>query len=131
ADFSSFPDSLDSVQAVNVLNAKFPTGSGLELSMVVTNADEAATKASIDKGSSESTTMRGVSGPPVTTLAADGKTAFVSWKMAGDPNDQHNQDVVREVRSSIVPPAIAGLPGVRALVTGDAATTLDVANFYA
>jgi RND superfamily putative drug exporter len=51
--------------------------------------------------------------------------------MAGDPNDQHNQDVVREVRSSIVPPAVAGLPGVRALVTGDAATTLDVANFYA
>jgi uncharacterized membrane protein YdfJ with MMPL/SSD domain len=131
ADFSSFPDSLDSVQAVNVLNAKFPTGSGLELSIVVTNADEAATKAAIDKVSSAVTQIQGVSGPPVTTLAADGKTAFVSWKMAGDPNDQHNQDVVREVRSSIVPSAFAGLTGVRALVTGDAATTLDVVNFYA
>ena len=27
ADFTSFPDSLDSVQAINVLNAKWPTGS--------------------------------------------------------------------------------------------------------
>jgi RND superfamily putative drug exporter len=131
ADFSSFPDSLDAVQAVNVLNEKFPTGSGLELSMVVTRADEPATKAAIEKISSGVTALEGVSGPPTTTLAADGKTAFVSWKMAGDPNDQHNQDIVREVRSSLVPPAIAGLPGVRALVTGDAATTFDVANFYA
>jgi uncharacterized membrane protein YdfJ with MMPL/SSD domain len=131
ADFSSFPDSLDSVQAVNLLNEKFPTGSGLELSMVVTDADKAPTKAAIDKVSSAVTQIQGVSGPPETQLAADGSTAFVSWKMAGDPNDQHNQDVVREVRSSIVPEAFAGLSGVRALVTGDAATTLDIVNFYA
>jgi RND superfamily putative drug exporter len=131
ADFSSFPDSLDSVQAVNLLNEKFPTGSGLELSMVVTNADDGATKAAIEKASSAITQIQGVSGPADTTMAADGKTAFVSWKMAGDPNDQHNQEVIREVRSTIVPEAFAGLAGVRALVTGDAATTLDVVNFYA
>jgi RND superfamily putative drug exporter len=77
------------------------------------------------------TQIQGVSGPPDTQLAADGKTAFVSWKMAGDPNDLHNQDVVRQVRTSIVPEAFSGLTGVRALVTGDAATTLDVVNFYA
>jgi RND superfamily putative drug exporter len=36
ADFSSFPDSLDSVQAINLLNAKFPVGVGLDFNVVVT-----------------------------------------------------------------------------------------------
>ncbi|HEY7131505.1 MAG TPA: MMPL family transporter, partial [Candidatus Limnocylindrales bacterium] len=124
ADFSSFPDTLDSVQAVNLLNAKYPTGSGLELSAVVTRADEDATKAAIDRLSAAVTQLPGVSGPPETTLAADGQTAFISWKMAGDPNDLHNQDVVRQVRQTLVPAAFSGLSGVRVLVTGDAATTL-------
>ncbi len=130
ADFSSFPDTLDSVQAVNLLNAKYPTGSGLELSVVVTNADQAATKASIDKMTAAATALPGVSGPPETTLAADGKTAFISYKMSGDPNDLHNQDVIRQMRTEVVPTAFAGVNGVRALVTGDAATTLDVVDFY-
>ncbi len=130
ADFSSFPDTLDSVQAVNLLNAKYPTGSGLELSVVVTNADQAATKAAIDKMTAAITGIEGVSGPPDTTIAADGKTAFISYKMSGDPNDSHNQDVVRQVRTTIVPTAFAGITGVRVLVTGDAATTLDVVDFY-
>ena len=45
ADFTSFPDSLDGVQAVNLLNEKWPSGSDLDLSVVVTRADEAPTKA--------------------------------------------------------------------------------------
>jgi RND superfamily putative drug exporter len=50
--------------------------------------------------------------------------------MQGDPNDLRNQDIVKQVRSSIVPTTFAGAPGARALVTGDAAYTLDVADFY-
>ncbi len=130
ADFSSFPDTLDSVQAVNLLNAKYPTGSGLEISMVVTQADQAATKAAIDKMTVAVTAIPGVRGPPTTTMAADAHTAFISYKMAGDPNDLHNQDVVRQVRTTVVPAAFGGLTGVRVLVTGDAATTLDVVDFY-
>jgi RND superfamily putative drug exporter len=63
-------------------------------------------------------------------MSADGHVAFVSYLMAGGSNDLRNQDIVRQVRSSVVPTAFADLPGVRALVTGDAAYTLDVVDFY-
>jgi len=130
ADFTSFPDSLDGVQAVNLLNEKWPSGSTLDLSVVVTRADEAPTKAAIQKMTDAVVAIPGLSGPPTTQMSADGHVAFVSYIMAGGSNDLRNQDIVREVRSTIVPNAFAGLSGVRALVTGDAAYTLDVVDFY-
>jgi RND superfamily putative drug exporter len=131
ADFSSFPDTLDSVQAVNLLNAKYPTGSGLELDVVVTRADEQPTKDALARMDQGILGMPGISGPAATKMASDGKTAFVTYKMAGDPNDLRNQETIRQVRSSVVPAALAAAPGVRALVTGDAAFTLDTVDFYA
>ena len=131
ADFTAFPDSLDGVQAVNLLNEKWPSGSDLDLSVVVTRADEAPTKAAIDKMTAAVLAIPGLSGPPTTTMASDGHVAFVSYLMAGGPNDIHNQDIVRQVRTTVVPAAFAGLTGVRALVTGDAAYTLDIVDFYA
>jgi putative drug exporter of the RND superfamily len=130
ADFTSFPDSLDGVQAVNLLNEKWPAGSDLDLSVVVTRADEAPTKAAIDRMSDAVLAIPGLSGPPKTDMSADGHVAFVSYLMSGGSNDIRNQDIVRQVRTSVVPTAFAGLPGVRALVTGDAAYTLDVVDFY-
>ena len=44
-------------------------------------------------------------------MAADGKTASVNFKMQGDPNDLRNQDIVKQVRSSIVPTTFAGAAG--------------------
>jgi RND superfamily putative drug exporter len=132
ADFSSFPDSLDSVQAINLLNAKFPVGVGLDFNVVVTRADEQPTKDAIEKLKTAVLAIPGLSGPADVALAADGRTASVNFKMSGDPNDQRNQDIVRQVRGSVIPTAFAGVdPGVRALVTGDAAYTLDVVDFYA
>ncbi len=131
ADFTSFPDSLDAVQAVNLLNEKWPAGSTLDLSVVVTRADEAATKDAIGRLSAAVVAIDGMSGPPTTAISADGHVAYVTYVMAGDPNDVRNQDIVREVRSTVIPTAFAGLTGVRALVTGDAAYTLDVVDFYA
>jgi uncharacterized membrane protein YdfJ with MMPL/SSD domain len=131
ADFTSFPDSLDGVQAVNLLNEKWPAGSDLDLSVVVTHADEAPTKAAIQKMTDAILAIPGLSGPPTTNVSADGYVAFVSYLMAGGSNDIRNQDIVRQVRSTVVPSAFGGLPGVRALVTGDAAYTLDVVDFYA
>ena len=131
ADFTSFPDSLDGVQAVNLLNEKWPAGSDLDLSVVVTHADEAPTRAAIQKMTDAILAIPGISGPPTTNMSADGHVAFVSYLMAGGSNDIRNQDIVRQVRSTVVPSAFGGLPGVRALVTGDAAYTLDVVDFYA
>jgi uncharacterized membrane protein YdfJ with MMPL/SSD domain len=131
ADFTSFPDTLDGVQAVNLLNEKWPNGSDLDLSIVVTRADEAATKAAITRLSDAVLAIHGISGPPETITSADGHAVFLSYVMAGGSNDVRNQDIVRQVRATIVPSAFAGLTGVRALVTGDAAYTLDVIDFYA
>jgi uncharacterized membrane protein YdfJ with MMPL/SSD domain len=131
ADFTSFPDSLDAVQAVNLLNEKWPSGSDLELSVVVTRVDEAPTQAAIEKMSAAALAIPGLSGPPKVLTSSDGHAAFVSYVMAGGSNDLHNQDIVREVRATVVPAAFAGLTGVRALVTGDAAYTLDIVDFYA
>ena len=131
ADFTSFPDSLDGVQAVNLLNAKWPSGSNLDLSIVVTRADESPTKAAMARLNDAVLAIPGLGGPPTTNISADGHVAFVSYKMGGGSNDLRNQDIVRQVRSSVIPTAFAGAPGVRALVTGEAAYTLDVVDFYA
>jgi len=131
ADFTSFPDTLDGVQAVNLLNEKWPAGSDLDLSVVVTRADEAPTKAAIQKMTDAVLAIPGLSGPPETLMSSDGHVAFINYVMSGGSNDLRNQDIVRQVRRSIVPDAFAGLTGVRALVTGDAAYTLDVVDFYA
>ena len=130
-DFTSFPDSLDGVQAVNLLNEKWPaTGSGLELSVVVTRADEGPTKAAIEKLTAAALAIPGLSGPPETLTSSDGHAVFINYPMAGGSNDIRNQDIVRQVRTSVIPTAFAGLTGVRALVTGDAAYTLDIVDFY-
>ena len=130
ADFTSFPDSLDSVQAVNVLTEKFPSGSDLDLSVVVTKADEAPTKAAIEKMSAALLVVPGLSGPPETITSSDGHLVFINYLMAGGSNDVRNQEIVRQARTSVIPTAFAGLTGVRALVTGDAAYTLDIVDFY-
>ena len=131
ADFTSFPDSLDSVQAVNVLNEKWPSGSDLDLSVVVTRADEAATTAAIERMSAAALAVPGLSGPAKTEMSSDGHAAFISYLMAGGRNDIGNQDIVRTMRSDVIPTAFAGLTGARVLVTGDAAYTLDIVDFYA
>jgi uncharacterized membrane protein YdfJ with MMPL/SSD domain len=131
ADFSSFPDSLDGVQAINLLTSKWPAGAQLDLGVVVTRADEAPTKAAIDRLNTALQAIEGVVGPPQTTPSADGHAAYIQYLLTGTQNDQRNEDVIREIRTSVIPTAFAGLSGVRALVTGDAARTLDVVDFYA
>ena len=131
ADFTSFPDSLDGVQAVNLLNEKWPTGSTLELDVVVTKADEAPTKAAIQRMSQAILAIDGISEPTQTFISSDGHVALVSYVMAGGSNDIRNQDIVRQIRTTIVPDVFGGLSGVRALVTGEAAYTLDIVTFYA
>jgi RND superfamily putative drug exporter len=130
ADFSAFPDSIDGVQALAVLNEKWPSGSTLDLSVVVTRADEPATKAAIDDLSARILAVPGVSGPARTTPSADGRVALIDYLMSGGTNDEPNRAIVREVRHDLVPATVGGLPGVDAYVTGDVAYTLDVVDFY-
>jgi RND superfamily putative drug exporter len=73
----------------------------------------------------------GLSEPTKTFVSSDGHVALVSYVMSGGSNDLRNRDIVREVRSTVVPSAFAGLAGVDIFVTGDAAYTLDIVDFYA
>ena len=131
SDFASFPDKIDGVQAVNLLNEKWPEGSTLALEVVVTHADRPETQAAIKDLSSRILALDGISEPVETRMSADKTVALVSYVMAGDQNDEHNRDIVRQVRRDIVPAVFGGLPDVHGYVTGDAAFTLDVVDFYA
>ena len=130
SDFASFPDSIDAVQGVNLLDEKWPEGSTLALQVVVTRADEAATQSAIETLQQRLLEVDGLSGPVETQPSADGTAALVSVVMAGGQNDLRNRDIVHEVRESVVPEVFGGLDGVEALVTGRAAFTADVVDFY-
>ena len=54
----------------------------------------------------------------------------VRYTMAGSQNDLANRAIVREVRAETVPSGLRSMPGVRALVSGDAAWTADIVGFY-
>ena len=131
SDFSSFPDSIDGVQALNLMNEKWPSGSTLRLQVVVTKANEPPTQAAIGEMSKRMLALKGVSPPVETKLSRDGNVALVSYVLAGGQNDAMNQSIVRDVRTQIVPAVFGGLPGVDAYVTGGPAFTYDVVGFYA
>ncbi len=93
ADFTAFPDTLDGVQAVNILNEKWPGGSELELTVVVTRADEAPTKAAIEKLSQAVLAIDGIS-EPITQLHLDGRTRRArelrdGWRQQRHPQSGH------------------------------------------
>jgi RND superfamily putative drug exporter len=96
----------------------------------VTKADDPATKAAIAHLEADLPRMPRLSGPATVTPSTDGRVAMVTVTMAGDQNDEANRDVVRTVRTQTVPELFGPLPGVRALVTGDAAFVLDQVTFY-
>ena len=74
----------------------------------------------------------GVSTPTTSRLNHDGTVAAVTWTLGGGQNDIRNQEIVTRVRQDVVPAIFGGLraSGVQALVSGDAAYTLDVVGFY-
>ena len=131
-DLSAFPDSLDVVQAVNLLNEKWPTGHHLTLDVVVTHANEPATQEALKQLDPAVLAIPGVSEPVTSRLSKDGTVALVSYTLGGGQNDLANQAIVNQVRDQVVPQVFGPLrqAGVEALVAGDAAYTLDVANFY-
>jgi RND superfamily putative drug exporter len=131
SDFESFPDDLDAVQAINLLDEKWPTGSTLELQVVVTRADEPPTQAAIAQLQTRVLGLPGIAEPSEVRTSSDGTVARVSFVQSGHRNDLANRAVVRQIREDVVPSVFGGLPGVRALVGGDVAYTADVTDFYA
>jgi uncharacterized membrane protein YdfJ with MMPL/SSD domain len=131
SDFTSFPNSIDSVQALNLMNEKWPQGTTLALQVVVTKADDPATQSAIDAMTARILDIQGVSRPVDTRLSHDKSVELVSYVLSGSQNDIRNQDIVREVRRDVVPAVFGPLPGVQAYVTGDPAFVVDQVGFYA
>ncbi|MDH4334517.1 MAG: MMPL family transporter [Chloroflexota bacterium] len=129
-DITAFPDSIDGVAGVKLLNEKWPGGTQLQLAVIVTKADEPGTQAAIERLKVEGLQLDGLNEPVEVTLSRDGTAAAVSFTMAGGQNDDANRDLVREVREELNPSVFGDTPGVRAYVSGGAAVSADVTKVY-
>ena len=76
-DFTSFPDQIDGVQAVKLLDAKWPQGSTLELQVVVTGFDRADTKAAVGAFEATALTVPGLSSPVSVSFA---RGLLIRWQ---------------------------------------------------
>jgi RND superfamily putative drug exporter len=130
-DITAFPDSIDGVAGIKLLDEKWPQGTDLQLAVVVTRADEPATQAAIERLKVDGLEIEGLNEPVEVTPSRDGKAALISFTMAGGQNDQSNWDLVRQVRAELNPRVFGGLAEVRTYVTGGAAYAVDVTDLYA
>ncbi len=130
-DITGFPDSIDGVAGIKLLNEKWPQGLELQLAVVVTDADKPATQAAIATLKTEGLKLPGLSEPVDVTPSRDGKVAMVTFTMAGGQNDDANRQLVRQARTQLTPAVFGGLPDVKTYVTGDAAFSVDVTKVYA
>ncbi|HEY2888295.1 MAG TPA: MMPL family transporter, partial [Candidatus Limnocylindrales bacterium] len=130
SDLTTFPESVDGVQAVEALQAHWPQGTLLTLEVVVTNAQDGPTKAAIAALGPKLAAIPGLSGPPQVGASPDGSAASVSVEMSGSMNNPANWQIVRDVRGQVVPALFGGLPASHVYVTGDAAESLDNTKIY-
>ncbi len=124
------PDSIEGVKAIRLMNEKWPDGTILKLNVIVTQADQPATKAALDKFSEAALQLKGLGVGDKPVYSTDGKVVNLTYVMAGSRNDQSNQEIVQKLRREVVPTYLKSLPGVQAYVAGGAAATYDVVNRY-
>ncbi len=130
-DITSFPDKIDGVQAIRLLNEKWPRGSTETLDVAVTGYDRPEVKAAIDTFEQEGLAIPGLGQPVQVHPSTDGTVALVTFTMGGNgQNDPASQATVREVRSTTVPAVFGGLSGVQVYVSGNAAQALDITHIY-
>ncbi len=133
SDVSTLPHSVEGVRAWELISNKWPQGREMTIEVIVTKANEPATQAAIAKY--ESALKSGQIGTvnPATvkvSLAGDGTVADVSAALPGTANDLANWDAARRFRSTVVPSYFGDLAGTRVYVSGEAAYTMDYANWY-
>lgn len=130
ADLSTFPPTVDGVQAYLALQEHWPQGTLMNLSVVAQGGDAAATEAALAKVTADLPAISGLSAPVQPGTSPDGTARWVTAVMSGGQNDPANWDVVKQVRTSVVPAAFAG-SGATVYVTGDAAYAMDSTQLYA
>ena len=129
-DITGFPETIDGVAGIRLLNEKWPQGTDLRLDVVVTHPDREEVRAAIDQLKVDALEIPGLSGPPVEQLSAQGDAALISFTLGGGRNDEANWAIVHRVRDELRPELFGDLSGVRMLVSGQAAGALDVTQIY-
>ncbi|MDB5082093.1 MAG: hypothetical protein JWP00_4017 [Chloroflexi bacterium] len=129
-DIDSFPDSIEGVNALKVMNQKWPQGTTLQLTVVVTQANRPEVKAAMENLQQAGLQIKGLSQPSMVNISPNGVAGQVVWTMSGSENDLANQELVRKMRQEVVPANIKGLDGVQTYVGGDSALVVDVVDNY-
>ncbi len=129
-DIDSFPDSIEGVQAIKVMGQKWPQGTTLQLTVVMTQANKPEVKAAMEKLQQAGLQIKGLSQPSSVNMSPNGVAGRVVWTMSGSENDQANQDLVKKMRQEVVPANIQSLSGVQAYVGGNSALVVDVVDTY-
>ena len=129
-DITSYPAEVDGVAAVKLLNEKWPEGTTLQLHVVVTHADQAATQTAIAELETAAIAAGGLHGPAVITPSNDGAVARVTFVMPGSQNDPANHATVERLRDEVIPSVFADVPEVDAYVSGAAASVLDSTKVF-
>jgi len=133
SDVSTLPHSVEGVRAWDLITTKWPAGRNLTIEVIVTDAKAPRTAAAI-QGFANAMKDSKVSGVNAVTTkitySADGTVADVSAAIPGTANDIANWDLARTFRTSVVPSFFGSLTGSHVYVSGDAAFTMDYANWY-
>ncbi len=129
-DLSGFPNTVDGVAGIRLVNEKWPRGGNVRLDVVITQADRVDVQTAIEQLKTDLLAIPGVSGPATGRLSQDGTAALVSVNLGGNRNDEVNRDIVRTVRNDLRPELFGELADVRVLVAGQAASALDIVGVY-
>jgi RND superfamily putative drug exporter len=124
---SALPDGMPSKTAFTTLMQEFGTGGASEPTQIVVTGDVSSSAAraamnDLERGIvANDTFSKQVSVAP----SKDGTAFLVQAYLAGDPSTDAAFEGIRELRTSIVPGAFDGVPGVEVLVGGNTAMFVD------
>ncbi|NWJ46803.1 MAG: MMPL family transporter [Chloroflexi bacterium] len=125
----SFPNSIEGVATINLMNQKWPQGTTLKMNVVVTGANNPDVKVAMDKFREAGLKTAGLSEPSAITISQNGTAGRITFTMGGGENDQANIDLVKKVRKELVPAYFSNL-GIQAFVSGDTAQVVDIVKIY-
>ena len=133
SDVSTLPHSVEGVRAWDLITTKWPAGRNLTMEVIVTNARNPETAAAIAafEAAEKGGKIAGVNAATTTVdVSGDGTVVDVHAGIPGTANDTANWDLARTFRTSVVPAYFGSLHGSNVYVSGDAAFTMDYANWY-
>jgi uncharacterized membrane protein YdfJ with MMPL/SSD domain len=131
-EITGLPSTIDGIAGIKLINEKFPFGQDIRLDAVVTEPTRPDVAAAIQQFMTRVDALDGLGAGRTVRVAEDGHAALLTFPMTGNRNDEANREIVRRVRSEIVPEVFGGpgLADVHVYVAGQAARTLDIVGIY-